>query len=334
MLSGRKGLKLNKSGFTLIEVLVVVTILAILMSLTIPNYLRTRPMRLLGAQANKIGQMVRFTRLQAIRDNEKYYMEFIPELDMYRIWGRSGWYAYADPDRLNGDWDNDGDDFTDGEDADILDGVVDDPDILLNPLHPDNLPIHTHAPRLLFDVQAGVLVDISRDFENDSYVADQSVFPFDIDLRMDPLKWGDPEDTDILTRPTWTPNVNVLSRGPLLFMVFFPDGTVGSSWSFDQVNPGLADEIRDLQGGELGITEIFLQVRGNVNPAAHDLYPDPSGGNFDGSSDGYSPYQTLEFENSISESFGRRVLINHATGRIKVENFIPANLDDPLLTYF
>lgn len=326
MVSMMKGLRKSKSGFTLVEVLVVVTLLAILLAVTIPSYLSGRPKRLLGAQANKIAQIIRYGRLQAIRDNKKYYLEFIPELDMYRLWGPDGWYAYADPDRLYGDWDGDGDTFLDGD----LD------DEFLNPLNSDNLPIHTCAPRLGFEVNetTRVLEGIYRDFENKNYVADQAIFPFDVDLRMNPLTWN-PGSTDIRTRPTDTwptavapeDQVNILSREPLLFIVFFPDGTVQSSWQFDQPVPSdLGNEIRDLIGAELGVTEIFLQVRGEVNPASQDMFDHPAGGNYDGTSDG-SPYQTLSYEDAISETFGRRILINHATGRIKVENYIPVDLD-------
>ncbi len=326
MLSVIERYRKGEKGFTLVEVLVVLTVFAILFSLTVPNYLRTRPQRLLGGQANKIGQLIRYARLQALRDNQKYYIEFIPELDMYRLWNYSGWRAYADPLRLNGDWDGDGDDFTDGEDADLMDGVIDDPDILLNPLYPANLPLHTVAPKLKLDTTGGVLNDISRDLDDPDMAAGQTVFPYDLDLRMEPLSWN-PGSTDIFTRPTWTTAVNILSRGPLLFMVFFSDGTVGSSWQFDQAAPGLADEIRDLEGGQLGVSEIFLQVRGDLNTKADDLYPDPSGGNYNGPFDPPSHWETLEYDKAIEASYGRRIIVNHATGRIKVEEFAPRSLD-------
>ncbi len=332
--------KKEEKGFTLVELLVVVTIFAILLGITVPNYLNTRPQRLLSAQANRLGQMIRFGRLQAIRDNENYYLEFIPELDMYRLWGKKGWDAYADPGDLNGDLDRDGDDYTDGEDADLYDGIVDDPDILLDPLLPENRPLNTVAPLLRVDLNSdGTLLDISRDLDNPDFVGDQAVFPYDVDLRLLPLSWN-PGTSDLFTRPTWTDQVNILSRGPLLFIVFFPDGTVSSSWQFDPP-PGLADEIRNLQGGQLGVTEIFLTIRGEYNTRALDMYPDPSGGNFNGSYDPtitLSHWETLPYEKAINDTYGRRILINHATGRIKVENFAPEYLDrdqdDNELMYF
>jgi len=324
-------LKKGDGGFTLIEVMVVVSILAILLALTVPDYVRTRPQRLLGAQANRIGQVIRYARLQALKNNENYYLEFIPELDMYRLWGPKGWFAYADPMRLEGDWDGDSgtgkDDFTDNEDTDLYDGVMEDPDILLNPLYPENLPILTVAPRLHIDAAGGVLTDIYRDFENPEYLGGQAVFPFEVDLRMEPLSWS-PGSTDIITRPTWTTAVNILSRAPLLFMVFYPDGTAASSWQFDQPLPlGLDTEIRDLPGGQLGVSEIFLQVRGDLNINADEMWRYPGGGNPSGAFDPPSHWQTLDYAKAIEPSYGRRILVNHATGRIKIEDFAPRALD-------
>ena len=323
----RNKLKNDHGGFTLIEVMVVISIFAILLAVTVPNYVKSRPMRLLSAQSNKIGQVVRYARLQALKDNIKLYLEFIPELDMYRLWGADGWFAYADPMRLNGDWDGDGDDFTDSEDADLTDGVTDDPDIFLNPLFPDNFPILTVSPKLHIDVVTGTLTDIYRDYENPDYLAGQAVFPFEVDLRMAPLSWS-PGTTDIITRPTWTTAVNILSRAPLQFMVFFPDGTVASSWQFDTPLPvGLNTEIRDLEGGQLGVSEIFLQVRGDLNIKAYDMFPDPTGGNPSATFDAPSHWETLDYAKAIQAEYGRRILINHATGRIKIEDFAPRALD-------
>jgi prepilin-type N-terminal cleavage/methylation domain-containing protein len=325
-------------GFTLVELLVVTTILAILFAMTIPNYLKTRPQRLLGAQANKIGQIIRYGRLQAVKDNKKYYLEFIPELDMYRLWGPSGWFAYADPFDLRGDWDGDGLFFYAPDN--------DPDDYILDPRNPDNVPIHTVAPKLklVFDPPLSAppphtLVDIYRDFETPDFVAGQAVFPYDVDLRLNPLDWN-PGARDLITRPAWPGydgEVFILSRTPLMFIVFFPDGTVASSWQYGspQVLPAdldemLGQELRDLEGGQLGVTEIFLQVRGVLNPNSHNLFTYPQGGNPEGGYDidTLSPYETLGYEQAIVEAFGRRVLVNHATGRIRVEDYAPINLDD------
>ena len=329
-------LKKSDGGFTLIETMVVVSVLAILLALTVPNYVRTRPQRLLSAQANKIGQVIRYARLQALKNNEKYYLEFIPELDMYRLWGPAGWFAYADPMRhdspgnIPGDFDGDGDDFSDNEDPDLYDGVMEDPDILLNPLYPPNLPILTVAPRLHIDAAGGVITDIYRDFENTDYLAGQSIFPFDIDLRMERLSWHPTStDTDIITRPIGgTTGVNILSRAPLLFMEFYPDGTVASSWQFDQPLPlDERTEIRELEGGQLGVSEMFLQVRGDLNINAGEMWRHPEGGNPTGAFDPPSHWETLDYSKAIELSYGRRILVNHATGRIKIENIAPRTLD-------
>ena len=89
-------------------------------------------------------------------------------------------------------------------------------------------------------------------------------------------------------------------------------------------------KMRDLEGGQLGVSQIFLQVRGELNTRAHDMHWDPSGGNTDGSwfdAITLSHWQTLPYEQANSEAFGRRILINHATGRLRIENFIPLDLD-------
>jgi prepilin-type N-terminal cleavage/methylation domain-containing protein len=349
--------RLREKGFSLVELLVVVAIFVALITLTIPDYLKNRPFRLLSGETNRLAAVIRQGRLFSLRDNQKTYLEFLPELDMYRLWSYSGWRAYSDIyDPANGrnpdlgdydrDLDGDGDDYWDGgspEDPNVFedglgyyyydttnwDGTTPDPDVFLLPTYPGNQPIRTVSPKLVIDTDpaTGFIVDIYRDLGDAGSVAGDNIVPLDVDIRMENMTadWNPSHPIDIRN--------GVLSHFPVLFMTFFGDGTLAASW--DQNLPtGIADEKIDLSPGALGAVQIYLQVRGDAfNPEAY-LPFDPVNDVFfgdEGPDEPVSPFETLSIEDSNRDSFGRKITVNNLSGRVIIRNLRPMELDEKRL---
>lgn len=356
-------------GFTLTELLVVLAVFAILLGLTLPDYIKNRPIRLLNAETNRLAGTVRQARLYALRDNDKAYLEFIPEIDMYRLWTGQGWRAYADvingpgeppgrnPDIGDYDGDLDGDgDFWWGDGGDPWspsgtpedgrvkqgpngwyydlndaafpwDGEPLDPDALLMPNYPGNQPVRTISPKLLIylDNGTGEITNIVRDLSDTGGISGESVMPLEVDLRMIPMtnNWAGSN-----TAPVGKRN-GVLSHFPLLFMVFYPDGSVAASWDVAPVPDGFGTEAIDLKQGGLGAVQIHLQSRGNeYNPEASNLFnPSLVVEGDEGPSEPQSPYTMISLEDTMSDTFGRSLTINNLTGRIIIRNFRPNDLD-------
>lgn len=354
-----------QKGFTLVELLVVVAVFAILITLTLPDYMKGRPQRLLSGEANRLAGTLRQARLVALRDNAKAYVEFIPELDMYRLWSESGWRAYADPvmapgepagrnpdiGDYDGDFDGDGDFWWgDGgdpsspsgtpEDQNVKqdsngnwyydqtnwDGSYTDPDVLLMPTYPGNQPLRTVSPKLIIDVDpaTGNITNIVRDLSGTGGVSGEGIVPLDVDLRMRNLaeNW-DP------TAPIGKRN-GVLSHFPLIFITFFPDGTLAASWDVSSPPNGFANEVIDLKPGGLGAVKLYLQIRGNeYNQESYNLFdPTVVVQGDEGPGEPASPYNTLSVEKSVSDANGRTLTINNLSGRIIIRNFAPKELDD------
>ena len=341
-------------GFSLAELLVVVGVFVLLVSMTMPNYLATRPQRLLGAETNRLAAVIRQGRLFSLRDNKKVYLEFLPEIDMYRLWSAQGWRAYADvidftvprnPDggHYNGDLDGDGDYWwgTGGtpqapqgtpEDPDVIDrgngleyvdtdGTYLDLDVLLMPTYPGNRPIRTISPRLrIYTDVDGTITNIARDLTDTGGVAGDSVLPLDVDLRLEYLTWD-------LTQTAMGTRNGVLSRFPLIYLVFFADGTLAASWDEDPGAPG--SEMIDLQPGRLGAAQIFLQVRGEkFNMRAYNDFDPNTALPGDSSADApVSPYDTLSLQQATSDVYGRVITINNLSGRVIIRNIAPNELD-------
>jgi len=365
------GLMSRQRGFTLIELLVVLGVFVALISMTVPSYLATRPYRLLSGETNRLAGSIRQGRLFALRDNVKVYMEFLPEIDTYRLWTAQGWRAYADvidppvrnPARgdYDGDLDGDGDfwwgnsgtpDSPGGvpEDPDVhqdpvtgewyyedTDGTYADPDVLLMTAYPGNQPIRTLSPKLRIELDNNMdIANIMRDQGDTRSVAGDNIVPLEVDIRMRALRWG------ITSLPLGKRN-GVLSHFPLYFLVFFPDGTVQASWDAAD-STGIDDEILDLDPGRLGAIQIHLQVRGkDYNLESYELF-DPSTV-FEGDeepSEPVSPYDTLSLDDSMSDAFGRIITVNNLSGRLIIRNFRPYDLDkfhdpalyDPTVEYY
>ncbi len=349
-----------ESGFTLVELLVVLGVFVILVSLTVPGYIATRPQRMLSSETNRFAAQIRQGRLFSLRDNAKVYMEFLPEIDMYRLWTSQGWQAYADPVNgpndpigrnpeigdYDGDLDGDGDSWwgdgpdsedsnTVPEDPDVIwddvnlawvyidtDGTYLDPDVLLMPTYPGNQPIRTLSPKLRISLDSdGDITNITRDFSDTGGVGGDNIVPFEVDLRLISQSWGDG------TQPLGKRN-GVLSHFPLMFIVFFPDGTVCASWDVADSNDH-SDEIIDLSPGRLGATQLRMQARTeDYNPESFNLYnPTLVVQGDEGPNEPISAYTTLSLEDSNSDSYGKVITLNNLSGRLVIRNYVVSELD-------
>lgn len=359
-LNGSRSIRTEK-GFTLVELLVVLGVFVLLVSLTVPSYIATRPQRMLGSETNRMAAVIRQGRLFALRDNQKVYLEFLTEIDMYRLWSEQGWRAYSDPimapgepagrnpefGDYDGDFDGDGDFWWgDGgdptapvgvpEDPDVnydaltdlwtyqdTDGTYSDPDVLLMPTYPGNRPIRTLSPklRISLDPATGDITNITRDFTDTNAVAGDNIVPFEVDIRMMEQTWDN-------TATAFGKRNGVLSHFPLIFMVFFPDGTVAASWDF-VTSTGFTDEITDLEPGALGVTQIHLQVRTeDYNPESFNLFVPTVGDEADeGPRQPASKYTTLPLEDTHNDVYGRIITLNNMSGRVVIRNFMPYDLD-------
>jgi type IV fimbrial biogenesis protein FimT len=76
----------NQKGFSLIELIVVITIIAIAVGITIPVYSSMKPkLRLNGAARQMQGDLMR-ARMQAISQNNEFRLSFSDDNHQYYIW--------------------------------------------------------------------------------------------------------------------------------------------------------------------------------------------------------------------------------------------------------
>jgi type IV fimbrial biogenesis protein FimT len=80
------GLRMHRhSGFTLIELMTVIAIIAILSCITIPNFISWLPKYRLGSAARDLLSAMQYGRLTAVKDNADVQVKFYPDQDNYRV---------------------------------------------------------------------------------------------------------------------------------------------------------------------------------------------------------------------------------------------------------
>jgi prepilin-type N-terminal cleavage/methylation domain-containing protein len=311
-------------GFTMVEVLVVLAIVGILAATTIPPYLKQRPQRMLSATTNLLVANINDARVMAVRENQRVYMEFLPEVDTFRLWDESNWSRYI---------------------AGVGSGFS------IAPVSVTAFsisPVRTYSPMLNLRIYSGVPY-VSRNYGSDRAIASDRVIPNEVDFRMDPNPCADqnPNSTALTARPLslGVPDrYRLLSRAPLLFLTFYPDGSISNSWVYGCSS---VNEYREpIVGRHLGATELFLQVRGNENAFTSNnyvsdynmidigLFPNQSLSTmyYEDGTPRYVGVGSKESEvkfDSTAEANGKRIVINNATGRVMVESWAPYNIDIP-----
>ena len=73
------------SGFTLIELMTTIVIIAILVSIAIPNYIVWLPKYRLGSAARDLLSAMQHARLAAVKNNVDVQVKFYPDQDNYRV---------------------------------------------------------------------------------------------------------------------------------------------------------------------------------------------------------------------------------------------------------
>jgi prepilin-type N-terminal cleavage/methylation domain-containing protein len=69
------------SGFTLIELMVVIAIILVLAGITVPNFIGWLPKYRLNSAANDIQSLIQNARLRAIKENARVVILFDPDAD-------------------------------------------------------------------------------------------------------------------------------------------------------------------------------------------------------------------------------------------------------------
>ena len=82
----------NSSGFTVIELMVIIAIVATLAAIAIPNFIGWLPKRHLQSSASDVQAAINLAKMTAIKENTNVDLEFDPNTEKYKI-------SYTDLDR-------------------------------------------------------------------------------------------------------------------------------------------------------------------------------------------------------------------------------------------
>ncbi len=80
----------NLAGFTLVEVLVVLIVIAVLGSIAVPGYMKWMPNIRLKNAARDLYANMQKTRMGAVKDNKDWAIQFDPAQNEYTIYSDSG----------------------------------------------------------------------------------------------------------------------------------------------------------------------------------------------------------------------------------------------------
>jgi prepilin-type N-terminal cleavage/methylation domain-containing protein len=90
----------NRTGFTMVEVAVTLSILGILTAIAVPSYLSWLPRHRLQTSARKIYDDMNLAKIQAVKDNGNACIQFYPATDTYTVYidvdGVTGYTAGVD----------------------------------------------------------------------------------------------------------------------------------------------------------------------------------------------------------------------------------------------
>ena len=76
--SGKRALRHSSRGFTIIELLTLIALMAVLSAVAIPNIIGGLPKNRLGGSAREILSILHFAKMAAIKENSNVIVEFKP----------------------------------------------------------------------------------------------------------------------------------------------------------------------------------------------------------------------------------------------------------------